>query len=249
MKEKPLLLALDTSHRKGSVAVSRGEEPLCEIIFDASDTHSATLMPAVDLCLRTAGVELREIDRFAVVAGPGSFTGLRIGLSTVKAFACIGKRPVAAVSSLETLAAALPYLDDPLLPLIDARRGEIYAALYDLREGFPRELVAPLAVKPAALGKVLTAAGAFRPVVACGTGIHKYGELLVSLLPSGSRFLPSPWSIPSAALVAGIALRKGFIEYDSLPTLEPIYLRPPDAKVPGRSKLRKTRGENGCLHG
>jgi tRNA threonylcarbamoyl adenosine modification protein YeaZ len=163
MTHDPLTLALDTSHRTGSVAVARGEVLLGEIVFDASDTHSATLLPAVDACLRIAGVLLGGIDRFAVSSGPGSFTGLRIGLATVKAFAAVNRRPVVAVASLEVLAAAIPFSRHPVLALIDARRGEVYGALYDTGEGAPVELTPPFSCRPAravelAMGSVERAA-------------------------------------------------------------------------------------------
>jgi tRNA threonylcarbamoyladenosine biosynthesis protein TsaB len=88
----PLILGFDTSHSKGSVAVARGDEILCEFLFDAADTHSATLMPAVDTALVAAKANVSDVDIYAVTIGPGSFTGLRIGLATVKALAAVRRR-------------------------------------------------------------------------------------------------------------------------------------------------------------
>jgi tRNA threonylcarbamoyladenosine biosynthesis protein TsaB len=235
---EPLILAIDTSHMKGSVAVARGPEILCEIVFDASDTHSATLMPAVDACLGGAHAKIDEIDLFAVVSGPGSFTGLRIGLASVKAFAAVKRRGVASVTSLRVLAAAFPYSSLPVLPMIDARRGEVYAGLYETSAGSPRELVAPCAVKPGDVTGILSQ----DPVIVCGTGGLRYRDLLKSVLPDGSHFAHPRWAVPSASLLAVLAREGDPIPYEELPALEPLYLRPPDARLPRDTALRDGGG-------
>lgn len=242
MSDRPLILALDTSHFKGSVAVARGREILCEMLFDASDTHSATLMPAVDICLKSARVTVKDMDLFALVEGPGSFTGLRIGLATIKAFAAINRRPVVSVSSMETLAAAFPYAARPILPLVDARRSEVYAAIYNSESGLPVEILGPCAVRPEKTGELLSGAGCKGPVIMCGTGAYKYRDLLSELLPEGSCFAPARWSYPSAGVVALLASGRAPVEYGDLPALEPLYIRPPDARLPADSKLRAGGG-------
>jgi tRNA threonylcarbamoyladenosine biosynthesis protein TsaB len=237
---EPLILALDTSHERGSVAICRGHEPLCEILFDASDTHSATLMPAVDVCVRSARVSLRDIELLAVVCGPGSFTGLRIALATVKAFSAACGASVVPVSSLEALAAALPYAGRPVLPLIDARRGEVYGALYRTDDGAPRALVEHFAARPDAVAGLLGAAAA-EPLILCGTGALRYRTEIAPQLAPGSIFAPERWSTPSASLVALIARGRPGMRADDLASLEPLYLRAPDARLPAGTRL----GEGG----
>jgi tRNA threonylcarbamoyladenosine biosynthesis protein TsaB len=237
-----VILALDTSHMKGSVAVTREGEILCEILFDASDTHSATLMPAVDACLKGAKAVIRDIDLFAVVSGPGSFTGLRIGLSTVKAFASVRKRPVAAIPSLEVLAAAFPFARLKTLPLIDARRGEVYGALYSTDGGSPEVLVPPFSVRPEGLIRLIEDASESEPVIACGTGAERYRRQLESLLPSQSAFAGSRWSVPSASILAALARGRTATPYGELPALEPLYIRPPDARLPAGYDLKPGGG-------
>ncbi len=239
---KPLVLALDASHMKGSVAVTRGSEPLCEIIFDASDTHSATLMPAVDQCLASARAAIKEIDLFVTVIGPGSFTGLRIGLASVKGFAAVARRPVAAVCSLELLAAAVPFAGVPVLPLIDARRGEVYAAMYDTSGGLPVEILPPFASAPGSLAASILETGIDGPVIVCGTGSEKYRAELEKGLPAGTRYCGPRWSTPSASIAAELALEGDAVSYDGLSALEPLYIRPPDAKLPSSAKLRPGGG-------
>lgn len=237
-----MILALDTSHIKGSVAVTCGSEIICEILFDAGDTHSATLMPAVDNCIRTAKTTLADIDRFALVSGPGSFTGLRIGLATVKAFAAVHRRPVVPVTSLEVLAAAFPFARLPVLPLIDARKGEVYAGLYTAGKGLPEELVAPFSARPETIGDILREAGFGGPFILCGTGAGRYGELLSSAVQEGSCFGGHRWSFPAASILAVLSLGKEAVAYEELSVLEPFYIRPPDARLPGGSKLREGGG-------
>jgi tRNA threonylcarbamoyladenosine biosynthesis protein TsaB len=232
-----ITLAVDTSHMKGSTAVISGSELLGEVVFDASDTHSATLMPAVDACLRTAKLALDRINRFAVVSGPGSFTGLRIGLATVKAFAAVRRSPVVPVTSLEVLASALPFAEHPVLVLIDARRGEVYAGLFTTRDSTPVELMDPFSDEPARTVARAAEASNGGPFVLCGTGAERYRDVLSSIVPEGSRFAGSRWSIPSASLLAVLSYTKSPVSYEHLPALEPLYIRPPDARLPSTSKL------------
>jgi tRNA threonylcarbamoyladenosine biosynthesis protein TsaB len=234
---KPLLLALDASHMTGSVAVTRGRDPLHEIVFDASDTHSATLMPAVDECLTAAGAEIKDIDLFVTVSGPGSFTGLRIGLATVKGFAAVAGRPVAAVGSLELIAAAAPFSGPFVVPLIDARRGEVYTAMYDISGGPPFEILPPFASAPGSLASRIGEAGSTGGLMVCGPGLASYRGELEGSFPEGTLFSDPEWITPTAALAAALALERDAVQYEDLSDLEPLYVRPPDAKLPSSAKL------------
>ena len=237
-----LVLALDASHMKGSVAVTRGPEPLCEILFDASDTHSATLMPAVERCLEAARADIRDIDLFVTVIGPGSFTGLRIGLATVKGFAAVRRRPVAAVGSLELLAAAAPYVCQLVVPMVDARRGEVYAAMYSTSRGRPEEIVSPFAASPGDVGRLIQERFGGCSAVVCGTGDERYLGEIEADFPGEIDVLGPRWSVPSSSLAAAIALERDAVPYAQLSGLEPLYIRPPDAKLPSTTKLRPGGG-------
>jgi tRNA threonylcarbamoyladenosine biosynthesis protein TsaB len=111
-----------------SVALLDGERVVAEISSDEARVHSERLLPAVDRLLELASVSLDAVGAFAVSIGPGSFTGLRIGLATVKAFAFDETRPVVAVPTLAALCAAAAGAEGPVAALLDARRGEVYAA-------------------------------------------------------------------------------------------------------------------------
>jgi tRNA threonylcarbamoyladenosine biosynthesis protein TsaB len=241
MSRPPLVLGLDTSHQRGSVSVSRGPEPVAEILFDASDTHSATLMPAVDSVLRSAKTALSDIDLMAVVIGPGSFTGLRIGLATVKAFAAVRGAGVVPVPSLEVLAAAFPFARQLVAPLIDARRGEVYGALYGTEDGAPREVAPFFSSRPETLGAVLERHSVSTPLILCGTGALRYGGLLLDLAPRGSVLAGARWAVPSASLCSFLALERAPLSREELFALEPLYVRPPDARLPDTSRLRVRR--------
>jgi tRNA threonylcarbamoyladenosine biosynthesis protein TsaB len=244
MNAGAIVLGLDTSHRRGSVAVCRGREVLGEILFDASDTHSATLLPSVEACLASAKVALSDVELFAVVSGPGSFTGLRIALATVKAFAAVRGVPVAPVESCAVLAAAFPYAAHPVLPLIDARRGEVYGALYETLGGSPREIAPVFSAKPEALGRFLETHSIRRPLILCGTGMLRHRAVLESLMPPGSLFASERWALPSASLCALLALERTPCTYEELFMLEPLYIRPPDARLPGGPRAKA--GGGGC---
>ena len=137
----PLLLAVDTATRVMGVALLRGETLLAEIATEGPRPHSERLLPGIDRVLALAGAALHEVGAFAVSVGPGSFTGLRIGIATVKGFGLGDPRPVLGVPTLAALAAAAAGAPGPVAALLDARRGEVYAAAW---AGVDLVLEAPL---------------------------------------------------------------------------------------------------------
>src|SRR5438105_1701324 len=133
-KSEPLILAIETATRSGGVAVARGEEVLASRTGDARVSHSMNLIEMIEEVLREADVKLSEVDLFAVAEGPGSFTGLRIGLATVKAFAAHLNRKVAGVSTLAAVAHASG-ADGEIVSLLPAGRGEVFAQLFSVTTG------------------------------------------------------------------------------------------------------------------
>src|SRR5881296_2046491 len=124
------VLAVETSTMSGGAALLDGERVVGEYILDVRITHSERLMAAIDQLLRDAGWTARDLEGLAVTVGPGSFTGLRVGLSTVKGLALALAIPVAAVPTLDAMAAMLPYAALPIVPVLDARKREVYASRY-----------------------------------------------------------------------------------------------------------------------
>lgn len=125
------ILAVDTAGRSASVALLRDDTLLYETVCNCGLTHSETLMPMVDAALKTAGLRPENIDLYAVTSGPGSFTGLRIGLSAVKGMALVHQTPCAGVSTLEALARCHAG-QGVVICAMDARRGQVYWAAFDL---------------------------------------------------------------------------------------------------------------------
>jgi len=167
-----LILAVDTTTHAGSVALLENDRLLSEVNIDSSVTHSERLLPSVDFLLRRNKIEISAIQGFAVAVGPGSFTGIRVGLSTVKSFSYASKIPVAPVSTLEALAWKLKSPQNRLLcPLIDARKNEIYAALYQVRKGRLEEAVPHGVFKPDLLFSLLPS---HRIIHFIGDGVDAY---------------------------------------------------------------------------
>jgi len=124
------ILAVDTSTLVLSVAVLNEQKVLGEITTNLKKNHSTRLMPAIDQLLRNLEMSLEDIDLFAVTAGPGSYTGVRIGVTTIKSFAWVLHKPFLAISTLAVLAMNELYFPGYIVPLLDARREQVYTAAY-----------------------------------------------------------------------------------------------------------------------
>jgi len=129
-----LILALDTSTQAGSLAVLRDTQILGEVSTWVEETYSSRMFRHLEFLLEELDLKLEEFDLFAVSAGPGSFTGLRVGLTAVKGWAEVYHRPIAPVSALEAVAAQSKSPEPLLAPVLDARRGQVYAGMYE-RQG------------------------------------------------------------------------------------------------------------------
>src|SRR5262245_28797949 len=124
------LLALESATLAGGAALLDGDVIVGEHRSNIALTHSERLMVAVDRLLQDCGWSMSDLDGLAVSVGPGSFTGLRVGIATVKGLALAMSLPVAPVPTLDALASALPFADVPVCPVLDARKGEVYLSCY-----------------------------------------------------------------------------------------------------------------------
>lgn len=129
------ILAVDTSSKSASAAVLDNGVLLCESTINTNLTHSQTIMPLISSMMKNAMLSLSDVDVFAAAEGPGSFTGLRIGLSGVKAMAQAGGKPCVAISTLEALAFNLCDINAIICSVLDARCNQVYMALFDNRDG------------------------------------------------------------------------------------------------------------------
>ncbi len=180
-----LLLSVDTSSPAGSVALLRNTVLLSEVNCDSSLTYSERLLPAVHYILETQGLESVDIDAFALAVGPGSFTGIRIGVSTIKSLALASGKLVAPVSSLDAYALKLYMQGGRLVcPFLDAKKGEVYAALFESQGGQIKEILAQGAYSP---DNILSRLPTHRIIGFIGNGVNVYREKIVNYFKDKAR--------------------------------------------------------------
>jgi tRNA threonylcarbamoyladenosine biosynthesis protein TsaB len=235
------LLAVETSTLTGAVALVDGGAVVAEFRVSVAVTHGERLMVAIDSTLQSARWQLGDVEAFAVALGPGSFTGLRIGVSTVKGLAFATGKPVVGVPTLDALAWRLPFCACLVCPVLDAKKDEVYTAVYRTLEGRLEHLWAPRAVAPITLAEELRAATQ-EPIVFLGDGVAPFGPILLEILGARAHLAPADLRLPSAVTVAelgGWALARG--EATDPASLVPLYLRPSEAELARERRERVGR--------
>ncbi len=222
-----LLLVVDTATPAGSVALSRGTTLLGEIALNVRKNHTDHLLNIIQQLLKDADLSLGQLDAFGVVLGPGSFTGLRVGVATVKGLALATDRPVVGVSSLATLAMQVPLSVFPVCALLDARKSEVYAGLFDWKNDRLEPMGEETVLPPARLLDSLD-----QELVFVGDGALAYRELIVARLGGRAHFPPWPLHMPRASSAASLVL-DGLRQQKVIPleSLVPAYIRPSEAEV------------------
>lgn len=205
------ILALDSSGLTAGVAVVEqvGEESVtvAEYTVNYKKTHSQTLLPMLDEIVKMTELDLDEIDGIAVAAGPGSFTGLRIGSATAKGLGLALGKPLIHIPTLEGLACNLWGTDRAVCPILDARRGQVYTGIYEFRDGELAVLEDQMAVSIEELGEKLKSLG--RPAVFLGDGVPVHRQALRERIMAGCDivFAPANMNRQRAASVGSLALR------------------------------------------
>jgi len=233
-----LILALDTSSAAGSAAVVRDGVVLAERAGDPSRTHGERLPRELMAVLAEAGAELSDVDRFAVSVGPGSFTGLRVGIATIQGLAMARRTLVTPVSSFEALAWFSRATADGVATWVDAHRGEVFAALFD---GDGHTIVEPpTSLTPERTIEAWTAALQARPRVRwMGDGAARYRDVI--LAGAGAGTIVDETDRPLAAAIGAIA--SAAPDRAVRPhALVPLYVRRSDAELARdrRETARKT---------
>lgn len=222
------ILALDTATRTCSVAIVDHQSTVAELTNTSVQTHAVHLMGMVQRVIDRSGLALPDIDGFAVGRGPGSFTGLRIGISTIKALAAAAGKPVVGVSNLDALAMqAAPASQHMICSLMDARKGEIYYSLYRCQDGNLHQ-IAPPRVSP--LAEVLPAVDT--GCVFIGEGAQRYRKEIYDKLGSYAVFAAPAQHTVRASTIGRLSLErfeKGHT--DDIFKLVPEYLRKSDAEL------------------
>jgi tRNA threonylcarbamoyladenosine biosynthesis protein TsaB len=215
------VLAVDTSGEQGSVAVVEGGESRGEVRLRPPVGHSLTLLPAVEFLLRALGMAPLDVEGYAIALGPGSFTGVRVGLGTVQGLALASGRPCLGLSNLDVLAARIAGEADCLVAMVDAYRDEVWTRRYD-RQALP--LGPAVRQAPADALADLPASCAL-----VGSGTVRHAALLAERAPHARLPARSPYLARTLGILAEPRLRAG----EGVPpgALRPVYLRDADARV------------------
>jgi tRNA threonylcarbamoyladenosine biosynthesis protein TsaB len=249
-----ILLALETSGDVCSLAVLRGGVTIVERLFRHEMHLSERLMDQIDSALRDAGASLARVDAFAVGVGPGSFTGTRIGVMTIKTFATVGSRPVYGIDSLMALAAEYSGLTDLcIVPMQPCRNGVVYTGAYRFREWVPEplwptdaldiatladRLRGPVAVRQGggtepAIDRERSASDWAHRICFCGSAADRYRSALEELLLPGMSLSFGGAAFPRASVVGLLAWRRHLVgDCDAALTLAPRYISPPPITMP-----------------
>ena len=221
------LLAVETATMLGGLAIMDGTTLVAESRINVRVTHSERLMKEIDHALGVAGMEIGDIDVFGISIGPGSFTGLRVGLSTVKGLVYASGKKFVAVPTLEAFAWNQPVSDRQVCPMLDARRKEVYAAVFRWAEGRCVRVIDEQALK---IGNLLSMIDS--PTLFLGEGALLNKESIERELGDKAFFGTPPQMVPSPANVAFLCMKKAEQgEYSNALTAVPAYLRRSEAEI------------------
>ena len=232
------MLAFDTSADVTAVAVLDAEAVVVEDCTPTAERHAETLLPRIEQCLARAGVALADIDVFAVGIGPGSFTGVRVGVATAKGLALATGKPLRGVVSLAALAGSLlerePGTELLVAPILDAFKGEVFAALYSVTASETSLVVSPFHAQPEVAAGLLARAAGGRAMRVLGSGYRRYAERIAPAWLDGNVVvLGAEADTPQARHIAREARRLLKIEGPSdTAKLAPLYVRDSDAQLP-----------------
>jgi len=224
------VLGIEAATPVASVAVVTIGKIMAERMVNNRRTHSVNLMPMIRDVIADAGLDKEYLDGIAVSIGPGSFTGLRIGMSTAKTLAQVLDLPLAGIPSLEALAYQFSGRTGLICPVLNARKGELYAALYQNKGGEQYNLLPAFATGVEELAGLLLAYD--QEVTFLGDGVPEYADSLKELLGGRARFAPECASFPRGAAVAELGLHRlqSGIKNDPF-TLLPHYVRQSEAEI------------------
>jgi tRNA threonylcarbamoyladenosine biosynthesis protein TsaB len=222
------VFGINTSTSCGSVGLIDDGEVISDYLLNIPVTHSERLLGAIEFVLREARCSIGDVDGWAISLGPGSFTGLRIGVSTVKGLAFATGKPVAGVSTLDALASQVSPTFYLICPILDARKKEVYTAFYRYEKGgFLERQSDYQALRPEDLIQKIN-----EQTIFLGDGTKTYKDLLLYSLPSLAIFPPAPLHVSHGSMVAKLGfelLKKG--ECLDLSRFAPIYVRPSEAEL------------------
>jgi len=221
------ILSLDTTSKFSSIAISVDTQIQFEHNFLIHNNLSVGLLPAIQFILQQSGIELADIDLFGITTGPGFFTGIRVGLSTLKGLLFEKQKPIVAVNTLKVLAYKHKEAEKTIIPMIDAKRREVYAAAYRFLTADIEELSPPQNLPVDGAANFLSA---YNHPKVVGNGPDMYPDIFDGLFKGKERIERSPFLASEVCKVAYEEFHRGR-SINDLQRLLPVYLRKPDAEL------------------
>lgn len=222
------VLSVDTSSLVATCAVVDEEKVLGEYTLNQDMTHSERLIPMIKVVMDSLGLEPKDIDLFAAASGPGSFTGLRIGLATIKGLAHVSDKPVLGISTLEALAFNIPW-GEVVIPIMDARRDRVFTGIYSWGNGKLEDILKPTILEIDELLDFID--DNYEDVMFNGDGTNVFKERIVNRLGEKALFAPISLNMARASSVGELALLKWKEgNRDNYFELVPDYLRESQAQ-------------------
>lgn len=224
----PVILAIENSTMCGSVAIVSPDLCLAEISITSATTHSRRLLDSIDSVLKNASITLNDIDAIAISLGPGSFTGIRIGLTTAKGLAFATNKPLIGINSLDALAEQVSMSNCLICSMLDARKKEVFAAFYQKSTaGYLERCSGYLSVPIASLYETIS-----EPVLFVGDGSLLYKAELQDNLGAMATFAPHETFYPRASALGILAIAKwNATSFLNPGSASPTYVRPSDAEI------------------
>jgi tRNA threonylcarbamoyladenosine biosynthesis protein TsaB len=238
LPENETILSLDTSSKYGSISISKGEEILSEYNFNTDNKLSTILIPGIEFVLKTVNLDLEAITAFGLGIGPGSFTGIRVGLATLKGLLFGNKKPVIPVSSLEALAYKYHKTKSLLVPIIDAKRNEIYFAGYYFSADNIQEIIPPDLIR---IEDIKAKLGGHSNFIFIGDGVNIYKDFLKENFKNSKLVFRSSFLASEICRIAyNRYLKKRFLT--DIQEVKPFYIKKPDAEKTPQPKNKKSPG-------
>ncbi len=228
-----IILGIETATMTGSIALMEEGRLISEYTLNMKTTHSSRLMPALDIILKDSLIDKSDIDGIAVSIGPGSFTGLRIGLATAKGLALGLNKPLIGVPTLDALAYNVPYVSYQVCPILDAKKKEIYTCLFHYESETLVRKSHYQVISPLALIELI-----HEKTIFIGDGIDAYGSILKERLGELAIFAPKAQRLPRASVIAELGMSKLISgEVMDIFLSEPLYVRSADAEMKHSDEL------------
>ena len=231
------VLGIDTSSLAASVAVIEDNKLICEYTINTKLTHSQKLMPMIENMLKISDINVNEMDMIAVCQGPGSFTGLRIGMATAKALAHVNKLHIVGINSLELLAGNMDLCDKKICSILDAQRTQVYMGQYKFENN---ELVELKNVDVVEIDDLLEELkNSNEEWILVGEAVYKYEEKIKEI---ENIYIPAPsHNVNKASSLCSIAVNKYKKEIDTYDcySINPVYIRKSQAEVQYDEKMKR----------